>query len=87
VDCGPRWNFIHDMNRDGVYSASDLWLQIKWLFLAPGDGVVCLVAQAPGFGGFLHAGYGSFVSIALSCVAWILLLYLLASVLLATSRV
>ena len=86
MDCGSRWTFLNDMDRDGAYSAGDLWLQIKWLFLAPGDGLICLVAQMPGFGAFLGHGYGSIVSIALSCVAWLLVLYLVASVALATNR-
>jgi hypothetical protein len=30
---------------DGRYTVSDLWLQVKWLFYAPGDWVICFVGK------------------------------------------
>ena len=32
-----RWNFVADMNFDGLINATDVWLWLKWIFFYPGD--------------------------------------------------
>jgi hypothetical protein len=32
-----QWNFVADMNFDGLINATDVWLWLKWLFFYPGD--------------------------------------------------
>lgn len=35
-----QWNFIADMNFDGIVNAVDYWLWLKWVFFYPGDCVL-----------------------------------------------
>jgi hypothetical protein len=84
VDCGPRWNFLKDMNHDGVYSISDLWIQIKYVLFAPGDGVICLIAQDQRLSTFLELGnhsYGNWFSVIVSLVSWPLALVIVLAIL------
>lgn len=62
MNCGGRFNFAADMNADGAYTVSDVWLQIKWLFFAPGDGVICFIGHTP-LGKFFEISYSSFGNI------------------------
>lgn len=38
-----RWQFRLDMNGDGAVTPSDAWLWLKWVVLAPGDGLLLLL--------------------------------------------
>ena len=44
--CG-RFRFVQDMNGDGIYSISDFWLQIKFLWNLPAKAVVGVAANFP----------------------------------------
>lgn len=71
--CGGRFAFVADMNNDGHYTISDLWLQIKWLFFAPGDGTICFIAETPRLARFFevtHDSYGNWFSGVASAMAW-----------------
>jgi hypothetical protein len=68
-----QWRFLADMNADGMVTASDLPLWIKWWFFVPGD---ALIAQfgTTAFGRFLEltpASLGSPTAAALSAVLWL----------------
>jgi hypothetical protein len=38
-----RWNFVADMNLDGVITISDFFLWVKWIFYAPGDFILFML--------------------------------------------
>jgi hypothetical protein len=61
------------MNSDGHYTISDFLLQIKWLFFAPGDGIICFIANTPLLARFFEVtddSYGNLFSGAVSAIAW-----------------
>lgn len=61
-----RWYFELDANRDGVFSISDIWLNIKWICLAPGDAIIYWLAKIPDLRTFFElseASYGNWFSI------------------------
>ncbi|MFM9847698.1 MAG: hypothetical protein ACKVP3_11125 [Hyphomicrobiaceae bacterium] len=70
-----RFRFATDMNGDGLFTISDVWLWLKWLFFAPGDGVLLfLMAFMPDISDFLEVDQGSmygWLSGFLSAVLWI----------------
>jgi hypothetical protein len=35
-----RWHFAADMNGDGIFTISDVWLMVKYVYFAPGDLVI-----------------------------------------------
>ena len=41
----PRWQIRLDQNLDGVFSVSDVWLWIKWLYFAPGDAIIFVLSR------------------------------------------
>jgi hypothetical protein len=59
MNCGGRFNFVADMNGNGVYTVSDVWFQLKWLFFAPGDAVICFMGNTR-LGEFFEISYWSF---------------------------
>ena len=35
-----RWHFAADMNGDGVFTITDVWLMVKYVYFAPGDLII-----------------------------------------------
>jgi hypothetical protein len=69
-----RWMFAADMNRDGQITISDFWLWVKWIFFAPGDGILFgIMFHLPSFAKFFEIStsmlYGGW-SFALSLWVW-----------------
>lgn len=73
-----QWDFVWDMNQNGVVTVSDLWLWIKWLYFWPGDGLIYLILRkAPEVAAFFElsaAKFGGPLSLFLSFPMWILFL-------------
>ena len=73
-----RWSFLLDMNRDGVFTISDIWVWVSFVFFAPGDGLIYLVLNSfPDVGTFLEysvADYGGISSGIISFVVWLCLI-------------
>jgi hypothetical protein len=68
-----QWRFLADMNADGMVTASDLPLWIKWWFFVPGDAFIAQFGTTK-FGQFLEltpASLGSPTSAALSALLWL----------------
>ena len=69
------WKFVEDMNYDGFFTSSDVWLWIKWLFFYPGDLILLTVIKAfPELAQFLELGpdnYSGKLSGLISVFAWI----------------
>lgn len=40
-----RWQIAYDMNGDGLVTASDAWLWLKWVVFAPGDFLLLLLMK------------------------------------------
>lgn len=84
MSCGGRFRFVADMNADGAYTISDVWLQVKWIFFAPGDGIICFIGSAPNLAEFFEISYSSFgnaFSATIGALVWpfaILILYVIA---------
>ena len=51
--CG-RFHLVIDMNGDGVFSISDVWLMLKFLWLLPAKVVVSLALAYPGLATFFE---------------------------------
>jgi hypothetical protein len=73
-----QWEFVADMNQNGVVTVSDVWLWIKWLYFWPGDGLIQLAMQkAPDMAAFFElstAKFGGPLSLFLSFPMWIIVL-------------
>jgi hypothetical protein len=69
-----RWNFLADMNGDGLVTTSDAPLWLHWLFFLPGDAFIAQFGDTR-LGTFLEvtpASFGSMTSAVLSVVLWLL---------------
>ena len=70
-----RWSLLLDMNRDGLFTISDIWSWVSYGFFAPGDGFIFLVLNSfPDVGTFLEysvADYGGISSGIISSVVWL----------------
>ena len=70
-----RWFIAKDMNCDGVFTISDIWPLIEWVFFLPGDSLVLgLMAALPGVATFFELtpeSLGGSASVALSIMAWL----------------
>jgi len=69
----PRlWHFVADMNLDGSFTISDVWLWFKWLYFYPGDGLVYLfLNKTPSIADFFEmttSSYGGVFSGVVSLV-------------------
>ncbi len=51
--CG-RFHFAKDMNGDFVFSISDVWLMIKFIWLLPAKAVVGLMHSTPTWAAFFE---------------------------------
>lgn len=47
VDSCERFHFVKDMNGDGVFSISDVWLAIEVVWLLPAKMVVSMAQLSP----------------------------------------
>lgn len=78
---GRQWALVWDMNYDGVFSISDVWLWFKWLYFYPGDLVMYVILQAPKLATFLEMTSDSFFGVAsgvISGFVWLLLYVVIA---------
>ena len=70
-----RWDFVADMNGDGLITISDVSLWFKWLYFYPGDFVISSIGASP-FGTFLElseVSFGSFGSGLASLFFWLMI--------------
>lgn len=69
-----RWSLLLDMNRDGIFTISDIWSWVSYGFFAPGDGLIFLLLDIfPDGAAFLEysvTDYGGISSGIISFVAW-----------------
>ena len=69
-----RWFFATDMNCDGLFTVSDIWSLIEWVFFLPGDGLLLvLMEMLPGIGTFFELmpeSYGGWFSGTVSFLSW-----------------
>ena len=54
-----QWDFVADMNHDGLITISDVGLWFKWFYFYPGDFVIS-GAAGTGLGAFLELNANSF---------------------------
>jgi hypothetical protein len=54
-----QWDFVADMNHDGLITISDVGLWFKWLYFYPGDGLIAIIGPTA-LGQFLELNTGSF---------------------------
>lgn len=69
----PRWQAVADLNRDGLFTITDLFLWCFWLFYVPGDVVVSVLLQFEGptrFFELYSESYGGLGSLTLSGLYW-----------------
>lgn len=72
-----RWQFSRDMNRDGVFTISDIWLWFQWIFFLPGDALLAATMSNQWLATFLEItplNYGGWLSGIVSAIAWVILL-------------
>ena len=73
-----QWEFMWDMNQNGLVTVSDLWLWIKWAYFWPGDALIYLaILHTPSLAEFFElsaAKYGGPLSLFLSFPMWIIFL-------------
>jgi hypothetical protein len=79
IPCDPiseRWNLVSDMTRDGMFTISDVWQWLGYLFHAPADaGYYLIMRRAPDLAQFLEisvASYGNWPSGVLSTLVWVI---------------
>ncbi|MHA1539298.1 MAG: hypothetical protein ACTSXQ_02355 [Alphaproteobacteria bacterium] len=48
-----NWNIVTDMNFDGIFTITDIWMLVKSLFYYPGDFILKLLIDTE-FGAFLE---------------------------------
>ena len=80
---GERFRLLADMNRDGVFTISDIWAWFKFVYFAPGD-VVIGVLYGTAIGRFLEINPGSISGVGsgvLSFFIWIFVWMIFASAL------
>ena len=69
------WRFAWDMNADGVFTITDLWLLLAGIFFLPGDTLLLwLLTEAPGVATFLELStdnYQGFLSGFVSGILWV----------------
>ena len=69
-----RWFFAADMNCDGLFTISDIWPLIEWVFFVPGDAVfLVLMLVLPGVATFFEitpASFGGWFSGIVSLLSW-----------------
>jgi hypothetical protein len=69
-----RWHFAADMNGDGVFTISDVWLMAKYVYFAPGDALILSVmAVSPKLATFFEIDAGwlyGWVSSVISGIIW-----------------
>ena len=68
-----RWAAIADLNRDGIFTITDLFYWAFWLFYLPGDVVLTVLMQFNGPATFfeLYAdSYGGLGSLIMSSLYW-----------------
>ena len=66
------WDFVADMNMDGLITISDVWLWFKWLFFIPGDSLILFLGPSA-VGRFFEMSpenYGGGFSFLMSASAW-----------------
>lgn len=87
VGTEPQWTWHYralDMNADGAITVSDIWMWAKWALTLPGDyALLSVMRWMPAAAQFLEVSpvsLGGVLSSALSTIAWILLLGLIANV-------
>jgi hypothetical protein len=74
--CAQRFQFQRDMNGDYQFTITDVWEMVRYVYYAPGDGMVCLFYGTE-FGRFMEfssnslQGLGSGV---FSGIVWFVLL-------------
>ncbi len=72
-----RWQIALDMNRDGLVTAFDAWLWLKWIVLAPGDALLLLLMKHGTSIALVlqmhpRSGLYSFLSVLVSASIWLL---------------
>jgi hypothetical protein len=78
-----------DMNGDYAYTITDLWLQLKTVFLLPANALVDFMRASPGLGDFLElncwSGHG-FIGGVASTVLWLVAIALVGAALALPGR-
>jgi len=67
-----QWQFVADMNGDGLITISDVGLWFKWLYFWPGDAVIYALMETP-LGRFFEvspASYSGAASGIISLFVW-----------------
>ena len=81
--CG-RFYFAQDMNGDGIFSISDIWLMIKYVWLLPSRAVVSFFHSNRDWARFFEIDCStgeSFGGFLFSLVAWFFVLCMVAGLL------
>lgn len=66
------WDFVADMNMDGLITITDVWLWFKWLFFFPGDSLISFLGPSA-VGRFFEMSpenYGGGFSFLVSAFFW-----------------
>ena len=75
--CFELYKFKRDMTGDGLYTVSDLWAQIKWVFYFPGElvfgGFLKLMPGAARFFELSLAQCRDGLSFIVSCTSWVVI--------------
>lgn len=69
----PRWQVMMDLNRDGMFTVTDLFFWCFWLFYLPGDVVISVLMQLPGPTAFFELrgdSFGGIGSLMMSSLYW-----------------
>ena len=78
-----RWFLAKDMNCDGQFTISDVFLWGEWFFFLPGDGLLWVIMQDERLATFFEltpAAYSGWTSGVFSVIGWFGLLVLAALV-------
>lgn len=77
-----RWFFARDMNCDGVFTISDVWLWAEWVFFLPGDWLLRVIMKNSETAMFFErvytffeiapVVYGGWFSGIISAIAWLI---------------